>query len=148
MIPLNNLIARCDIVCIRRLLHNGPDTLEELLDRHLAKEQKPTLDDDEAELLNRRRLTSTRREALSLYRDILKASRFFTWTDSRGFLWRDILRENARKEFVAAQFETNPEIVTWLLLGGQDAVESALEKLAKKHRQEIEKERCDGGDRR
>ena len=59
MIPLNNLIARCDIVCIRRLLHNGPDTLEELLDRHLAKEQKPTLDDDEAELLNRRRLTST-----------------------------------------------------------------------------------------
>ena len=73
MIPLNNLIARCDVVCIRRLLHNGPDTLEELLDRHLAKEQKPTLDDDESELLNRRRLTSTRREALSLYRDILRA---------------------------------------------------------------------------
>ncbi|KAL4639177.1 hypothetical protein ACB092_03G198700 [Castanea dentata] len=88
MIPLNNLIARCDVVCIRRLLHNGPDTLEELLNRHLAKEQKPTLDDDEAELLNRRRLTSTRREALSLYRDILRASRFFTWTDSRGFLWQ------------------------------------------------------------
>ena len=47
MIPLNNLIARCDVVCIPGLLHNGPDTLEELLDRHLAKEQKPTLDDDE-----------------------------------------------------------------------------------------------------
>ncbi|XP_075659878.1 uncharacterized protein LOC142629723 [Castanea sativa] len=148
MIPLNNLIARCDVVCIRRLLHNGPDTLEELLDRHLAKEQKPTLDDDEAELLNRRRLTSTRREALSLYRDILRASRFFTWTDSRGFLWQDILRENARKEFEAARFETDPEIVTRLLLGGQDAVESALDKLAEKHRQEIEKERRDGGDRR
>ena len=148
MIPLNNLIARCDIVCIRRLLHNGPDTLEELLDRHLAKEQKPTLDDDEAELLNRRRLTSTQREALSLYRDILRASQFFTWTDSRGILRRDILRVNAQKEFEAAWFEIDPEIVTWLLLGGQDAVESALEKLAEKQRQEIEKERCDGGDRR
>ena len=104
--------------------------------------------EDEAELRNRRRLTSTRREALSLYRDILGASRFFTWTDSRGFLWRDILRENARKEFEAARFETDPDIVTRLLLGGQDAVESALEKLAEKHRQEIEKERRDGGDRR
>ncbi|XP_050271233.1 uncharacterized protein LOC126714875 [Quercus robur] len=146
MIPLNNLIAHCDVICIRWLLHNGPDTHEELLDHHLAKEQKPTLDDDEAKLLNRRRLTSTRREALSLYRDILRASRFFTWTDSRGFLWRDILRMNARKEFEATWFETDPEIVTRLLLGGQDAVESALEKLAKKQRQEIEKERRDGGD--
>ena len=44
--------------------------------------------------------------------------------------------------------QTDPEIVTRLLLGGQDAVESALEKLAEKHRQEIEKERRDGGDRR
>ena len=148
MIPLNNLINRCDVVSICRLLHNGPDTLEELLDRHLAKEQKPTLDDEEAELLNRRRLTSTRREALSLYRDILRASRFFTWTDSRGFLWRDILRENVRKEFEAARFETDPEIVTRLLLGGQEALESALEKLAEKHRQEIEKERGGGGDQR
>ena len=146
MIPLNNLIVRCDVICIRRLLHNGPDTLEELLDRHLAKEQKPTLDDDEAELLNRRRLTNTRREALSLYRDILRASQFFTWTDSRGFLWRDILRVNARKEFKATRFETDPEIVIRLLLGSQDAVELALEKLAEKQRREIEKERRDGGD--
>ena len=104
--------------------------------------------EDEAELRNRRRLTSTRREALSLYRDILRASRFFTWTDLWGFLLRDILRENAWKEFEAARFETDPEIVTRLLLGGQDAVESALEKLSEKHRQEIEKERREGGDRR
>ena len=115
---------------IRRLsLHNGPDTIEELLDRHVVKKKE----NEESELLNRQRLTGTRREALSLYRDILRASRFFTWTDSRGFLWRDILRENARKEFEAARFETDPEIVTRLLLGGQDAVESALEKLAEKH---------------
>ena len=57
-------------------------------------------------------------------------------------------KRDARKEFEAARFETDPEIVTRLLLGGQDAVESALEKLAEKHRQEIEKERSGGGDRR
>ena len=53
---------------------------------------------------------------------------------------------NTRKEFEAAWFETDPEIVTRLLLGGQDAMESALKKLAEKQRQEIEKERRDGGD--
>ncbi|KAL4650289.1 hypothetical protein ACB092_01G076500 [Castanea dentata] len=144
MIPLNNLIARCEVVFIRRLLHNWPDTLEELLDRHLVKEQKPTLDGEEAELLNRRRLTNTRHKALSLYKDILRASRFFMWADSWGFLWQDWLRENTWKEFEAARFETDPKIVTRLLFGGQDAVESALEKLTERHRQEIEKEHRGG----
>ena len=114
--------------------------MEELLDRHLAKKEKPPLiNDGEAEYLNRRRLTSTRREALSLYRDILRATRFYTWTDSRGVLWRDVLRENARKEFEAARFETDPEIVTRLLIGGSDAVSSALDKLAEKQKEMIER---------
>ncbi|KAG7590298.1 Complex 1 LYR protein [Arabidopsis suecica] len=136
-----DLMARRDAVSSRRLLHEGPDTVEELLDRHLAKKEKPIIDDDEAEFLNRRRLTSTRREALSLYRDILRATRFFTWTDSRGNLWRDVLRENARKEFEAARFETDPEVITRLLIGGSDAVSSALDKLAEKQREMIEKKR-------
>ncbi|XVE69673.1 hypothetical protein DITRI_Ditri10aG0009800 [Diplodiscus trichospermus] len=128
---------------IQRLLYNGPDTVEELLDRHVVKKEK-SLDDEEEELLTRQRLTSSRREALSLYRDILRASRFFMWPDSLGVLWRDILRENARKEFEEARFETDPEIVTRLLIGGRDAVQSALEKLAEKQRQQIEKERAGG----
>lgn len=136
-----DLMSRRDAVSSRRLLHEGPDTVEELLDRHLAKKEKPIIDDDEAEFLNRRRLTSTRREALSLYRDILRATRFFTWTDSRGNLWRDVLRENARKEFEAARFETDPEVITRLLIGGSDAVSSALDKLAEKQREMIEKKR-------
>ncbi|GMY26026.1 Complex 1 LYR protein [Fagus crenata] len=144
-IPLN-LITRHDVVFIHRLLHNGPDTVEELLDRHVVKKEKP-LDDDEAELETRRRLTSTRREALSLYRDILRASRFFMWPDSRGVLWRDVLRENARKEFEDCRFESDPEIVTRLLIGGRDAVQSALDKLAEKQREQIDKERG-GGDQR
>ncbi|KAF2297987.1 hypothetical protein GH714_006854 [Hevea brasiliensis] len=67
------------------------------------------------------------------------------WPDSRGVLWRDVLQENARKEFEEARFEKDPEIVTRLLIGGRDAVQCALEKLAEKHRQQIEKERGHGG---
>ena len=120
-----------------RMLHEGPDTVEELLDRHLVKTKKNTDDDDENELLNRRRLTSTRREALSLYRDIIRATRFFMWPDSRGVLWRDVLRDNARREFEQARFESDPEIVTRLLIGGREALESAIDKLAEKHKQQI-----------
>ncbi|KAJ8762123.1 hypothetical protein K2173_007273 [Erythroxylum novogranatense] len=132
-----------------RFLHEGPDTLEELLDRHVVKKEK-SFDDEEEELLNRRRLTSTRREALSLYRDILRATRFFAWPDSRGVLWRDVLRENARKEFEEARFEKDPEVVTRLLIGGREAVQSAIDKLVEKQRQQVEKEGSsgDGGDRR
>ncbi|VFQ67647.1 unnamed protein product [Cuscuta campestris] len=127
-----------------RLLHNGPDTVEELLDRHIAvkeeEEKKKILDDDDNEILTRQRLTSTRREALSLYRDIIRATRFFAWPDSRGLLWRDVLRENARKEFEEARFETDPETITRLLIGGHDALQAALDKLVEKQKQEIQKQ--------
>ncbi|KAJ1693701.1 hypothetical protein LUZ63_010399 [Rhynchospora breviuscula] len=113
-----------------RRLHEGPDTIDELLDRHLVKKDpKRRVDDDEDESL-RRSLTSTRREALSLYRDVLRASRFFTWPDARGVPWGEVLRENARKEFEDARFETDPEVVTKLLIGGREAVQDALDKLA------------------
>ncbi|KAG5542479.1 hypothetical protein RHGRI_022126 [Rhododendron griersonianum] len=135
-IPVNPFLLH------RRLIHHGPDTIDELLDRHVVKNEK-TRDDEEADLLTRQRLTSTRREALSLYRDILRATRFFVWADSRGVLWRDVLRENARKEFEAARFERDPEIVTRLLIGGRDAVQSALDKLAEKQREQIDKQKGD-----
>lgn len=125
-----------------RLLHEGPDTVEELLERHVVKKEK-SLNDDENELLTRQRLTSTRREALNLYRDIIRASRYFLWPDSRGILWRDILRENARKEFEEARFEKDPEVITRLLIGGHDAVQAALDKLVEKQKQQIEKEQND-----
>ncbi|MBA0637935.1 hypothetical protein Godav_024451 [Gossypium davidsonii] len=117
--PNLTIVCGTDVVFLQRFLHNGPDTVEELLDRHVVKEKSL---EDEEESLNRQRLTSTRREALSLYRDILRATRFFMWPDSRG----------------------DPEVVTRLLIGGRDAVESALEKLAEKQRHQIQKERGDG----
>ncbi|XP_068646547.1 uncharacterized protein [Aristolochia californica] len=120
----------------RCLLHNGPDTIEELLDRHVVKSNKDNEDEDP--LSARRRLTSHRREALSLYRDILRVTRFFTWTDDRGVLWRDVLRQNARKEFEEARFETDPEVITKLLIGGRDAVQAALDKLVEKAKGMVE----------
>lgn len=148
-VPLKRAIGSsdCQAIVSSRFLHNGPDTVEELLDRHVVKKEK-SFDDEEEELLARRRLTSTRREVLSLYRDILRATRFFMWPDARGVMWRDVLRDNARREFEEARFEKDPEIVTRLLIGGRDAVQSALEKLAEKQRQQIEKERGGSGDRR
>lgn len=135
----SNLKPKTANGCAWRLLHDGPDTVEELLERHLVKKVIND-DDEEEELLNRRRLTSTRREALSLYRDILRASRFFTWHDAKGVLWRDLLRDSARKEFELARFETDPEIVTRLLIGGREAVNNAIDKLA----EQIQKDRRGG----
>ncbi|GAB2289259.1 hypothetical protein Dimus_023564 [Dionaea muscipula] len=126
---------------IRRSLHEGPNTVEELLDRHLVKEKKPSDDDEEELLTRRRRLTNTHRESLSLYRDILWVTCFFTWANMRGVLWRDILRANARKEFEEAQFEKDPEVVTRLLIGGRDTVQQALDKLVEKQKQLVEQER-------
>ncbi|XP_008785053.1 uncharacterized protein LOC103703824 [Phoenix dactylifera] len=129
----------------RRSLHEGPDTVEELLERHLVN--KSPRDGEEDELDARRRLTSTRREVLGLYRDILRATRFFTWPDSRGVPWRDVLRENARREFEEARFERDPEVVTRLLIGGRDAVQKALDKLveaSKKAMAEDEEQRRGG----
>ncbi|KAF2562327.1 hypothetical protein F2Q70_00016186 [Brassica cretica] len=114
-----DLMLRSDAVSTRRFLHEGPDTMEELLDRHLAKKR---------ETANQRRGGG-----------VSEQTAFYTWTDSRGVLWRDVLRENARKEFDAVRFETDPEVITRLLIGGSDAVSSALDRLTEKQREMIEK---------
>ncbi|KAL6649165.1 hypothetical protein ACP70R_013389 [Stipagrostis hirtigluma subsp. patula] len=126
-----------------RSIHEGPDTIDELLDRHLAKKPAPSkalLDDDAVEAEARRRLTSSRREALGLYRDILRATRLFAWPDDRGVPWRDVLRANARREFEEARAERDPEVVARLLIGGRDAVQQALDRLAEASRRAVEAE--------
>uniref|UniRef100_A0A0C9RZD9 TSA: Wollemia nobilis Ref_Wollemi_Transcript_737_784 transcribed RNA sequence n=1 Tax=Wollemia nobilis TaxID=56998 RepID=A0A0C9RZD9_9CONI len=122
-----------------RSLHEGPDTVEELLDRHVENSKRSR--DDEDKGLARRRLTSTRREALTLYRDILRATRLFVWPNEKGVLWRDILRANARQEFEEARHERDPKIIARLLVGGRDAVQAAVDKAVEKHRQIVERER-------
>ncbi|CAN6321550.1 unnamed protein product [Urochloa humidicola] len=123
-----------------RAIHEGPDTIEELLDRHLVKKPAAVLDDDALEAEARRRLTSSRREALGLYRDILRATRLFAWPDDRGVPWREVLRANARREFEEARGERDPEVVARLHIGGRDAVQQALDRLAEASRRAIQAE--------
>ncbi|KAJ1266345.1 hypothetical protein BS78_08G144000 [Paspalum vaginatum] len=123
-----------------RCIHEGPDTIDELLDRHLVKKPTTVLDDDAVEAEARRRLTSSRREALSLYRDIIRATRLFVWLDPRGVPWGEVLRANARREFEEAREERDPEVVTRLLIGGRDALQQMLDRLADASRRTIEAE--------
>ncbi|KAK9819428.1 hypothetical protein WJX74_002630 [Apatococcus lobatus] len=80
-------------------------------------------------------LLTTRREALSLYRDIFRYSVLFVWKDEAGRPWRDVLREGARQEFEMARYLKDPEQVNRLLLSGRDAVEKVLEKFEAKRQQ-------------
>eukprot|EP00897_Mesotaenium_endlicherianum_P010076 jgi/Mesen1/9097/ME000058S08583 len=84
---------------------SGSDEVADLIQRNLALPGHSPADGDAS-----RRLTSTRREALSLYRQVFRVSRLFVWRDQHGALWRDLIRESARKEFEAARFETDPEM--------------------------------------
>lgn len=81
-------------------------------------------------------LTTTRREALSLYREIMRISALFDWPNEQGVLWRDVLRTSARQEFEDARFEQDPEVINRLLVVGRDAVsrvsERFIEELKKK----------------
>ncbi|KAF5190269.1 Complex 1 lyr protein [Thalictrum thalictroides] len=138
---INTSFMKNNLIMQQRFLHNGPDTIDELLERHVVKKEK-SYNSDEEEIFKHQRLTSTRREALSLYRDILRATRFFIWPDTRGVLWRDILRENARREFEEARLEKDPEVITRLLIGGRDSVQAALDKLVEKQKQELAKDQA------
>jgi len=69
-------------------------------------------------------------ESLKLYRDILRASRGFTWNNEKGIPWSFILRQNARKEFEQARFERDPAVITRLLFVGRDCLNQTMEKVA------------------
>ena len=72
------------------------------------------------------------REALRLYRDVLRLSRVFTWRNEKHELWRDIVSNNARKEFEQARYEKDPLIVARLLFVGRDCLNQTRERLAGK----------------
>ncbi|GBG90929.1 hypothetical protein CBR_g51533 [Chara braunii] len=95
---------------------SGDGDVEDLIDRNLVKATKP---EERSAESNARRLTTTRREALSL---------------------REVIRQSARQEFEQARFETDPEMVARLLVGGRDALHQALERFASKQEQVMEKD--------
>mmetsp|Transcript_15641 Transcript_15641/g.26207 ORF Transcript_15641/g.26207 Transcript_15641/m.26207 type:complete len:91 (-) Transcript_15641:1064-1336(-) len=73
---------------------------------------------------------SMRAESLKLYRDILRATRMFTWANEKGEMWSEVLQHNARKEFEQARYETDPLIVSRLLLVGRDCLNQTTDKFS------------------
>ena len=82
-----------------------------------------------------------RREAIWLYRDVLRTARQFTWTDKDGVVWKDKLIASARKEFEVARHEKDPEIIGRLLIGGRDALMQISDRMLNKARKLVEEER-------
>ncbi|MEW5313550.1 MAG: hypothetical protein WDW38_005109 [Sanguina aurantia] len=81
---------------------------------------------------------TTRREALGLYREILRFSNLFVWKDKNGVVWRDVIRVSARKELEDARYETDPSIISKLIITGRDAVQRAIESFMAKRRKIID----------
>mmetsp|Transcript_1278 Transcript_1278/g.2829 ORF Transcript_1278/g.2829 Transcript_1278/m.2829 type:complete len:196 (-) Transcript_1278:34-621(-) len=104
------------------------DIVEETIEKSL---RKPTKEEQDA---NRpAALLTTRREAIHLYRFVWRCSRLFVHTkEDTGEVWRDVLRKSAREEFEAARHETDPEIVTRLLVAGRDYCEQAVRQFMEK----------------
>jgi hypothetical protein len=85
-------------------------------------------------------------ESIRLYRDILRASRLFTWKTPQGEQWSKVLVQNARKEFEQAKHENDPEIIARLLVVGRDCLNQVRDQYmaqAKKIEDNIDKSRTD-----
>ena len=72
--------------------------------------------------------STTRKEALSLYREILRTTKAFHWCDEKGFPWNIRLRAEARKEFELSKEETDPLLVARMLVTGRDCVQQIQQK--------------------
>jgi hypothetical protein len=74
---------------------------------------------------------SLKKESIKLYRDILRATKAFTWKNEQGTMWKNILRENTRKEFEQARYERDPLIINRLLIVGRDCLNQTTERYSK-----------------
>mmetsp|Transcript_22934 Transcript_22934/g.58573 ORF Transcript_22934/g.58573 Transcript_22934/m.58573 type:complete len:158 (+) Transcript_22934:64-537(+) len=112
-------------------LNASQDHLDELFHRTLQNASRKKSD---------RPILTTRREALALYREVLRYSNLFVWKDNQGRVWRDVIRTSTRKEFEDARFERDPEIVNRLIITGRDAVSRSVEAFLAKRAQIIDEE--------
>lgn len=115
-------------------LNASQDHLEELFKRNLENASRKKPEDGRPTLL------TTRREALRLYREILRYSNLFVWKDAQGRVWRDIIRNSTRKEFEDARMEPDPEIINRLIITGRECVQRTVESFIQKRKQIIEDE--------
>ena len=70
-----------------------------------------------------------KREALSLYREILRTAKHFHWADEKsGQPWNKVLKEQARKEFEESRLETDPLVIARMLVTGRDCLQQVQNK--------------------
>eukprot|EP00941_MAST-03F_sp_MAST-3F-sp1_P006207 g6207.t1 len=77
-------------------------------------------------------LPNLRREALSLYRDVLRTARAFTWDKQPGEPWRGVLEASTRAEFEKNRNVEKSEDILALLVDGRAALIKTEEKFALK----------------
>jgi hypothetical protein len=78
--------------------------------------------DNPVESLKRIGKPPPRLESLRLYREILKMSNEFTWSDEKGRPFRQLIRESARNEFELARDERDPLLVMKMILTSREAI--------------------------
>jgi hypothetical protein len=70
-----------------------------------------------------------RKEALSLYREILRTAKHFHWADqATGEPWNAKLKKQARKEFEESRQEKDPLIIARMLVTGRDCLQQVQNK--------------------
>eukprot|EP00775_Hariotina_reticulata_P004601 gene4601-4855_t len=112
-----------------------PDEVAELIESSIVRPSKAS-----GEQQSPFKLLTTRREALSLYREILRYSNLFVWKDEHGRRWKDVIRASARQEFEQARFEPDPELINRMIVTGRDAVQRTMEAFMKRRARIIEDE--------
>lgn len=120
-----------DHYVISHRAHRGGEA-EDFIERSLDQASKEGARKKDPKERSQIEVLTTKREALSLYRAVWRASFLFVWKNEKGEEWRDVIRESARKEFEAARHETDPEMITRLLLTGRDYLDQAMEKFMSK----------------
>lgn len=99
----------------------GDEEVQEFLQRNVRNARHPTVS-----------VTAARREALALYRNVLRAARLFEWPDEHGYIWRRRIEESARSEFELNRHVQSGEQAAQLVVQGQQALEQVVQKLAQK----------------
>lgn len=72
----------------------------------------------------------TNDEAVRLYRDVLRASKMFDWTDEKGRRWGDVLAQNARSEFEEARHEKDPLLIARMVVVGREALQKVTDQVS------------------
>ncbi len=73
------------------------------------------------------------KEALKIYRSILKLTREFTWHDENNRLWAERIKSSARQEFELARYEKDPFLIGQMIITSKEAIEKVREKLIQKY---------------